>query len=304
MIRKGKVEEAADSLSKLSTASLRDGDHLFFSALIEPDGERSAKLAEAALSASVSPIYLEEIYILLSQYHFMKGNLRRLAELVTEYRSRWEDGKALKQMLRYAAYIDERNESYDNSIRQLDRYLMFFSDDDDRRWAEVDKARVMTRFGKPVAAKELVRKLTTESNGPAVAAALYFLATESARSKDIDKAVFYHSMLRERFPYAVGLRGLVRRLSSLGDSAPVAPGPSPAGSYAIQVGVFSDKGNARRAQDRFRDMGHEAEIADKQVGGKNYHAVYVGRFTKRDEAVTFKLMLELQENEVYQVVAR
>ena len=39
LIRKGKLREAADSLSGISTASTRDGNKLFFLSLLEPDAD-------------------------------------------------------------------------------------------------------------------------------------------------------------------------------------------------------------------------------------------------------------------------
>ena len=60
LIREGRLEEARDSLSRLSTASLRDGNVLFFRSLLERDAAKSARSMEAALKAAVDPAYQEE----------------------------------------------------------------------------------------------------------------------------------------------------------------------------------------------------------------------------------------------------
>ena len=56
LIREGRTAEAIESLSKVSTASLRDGNSLFFLALLEPEAGKAADLMLAALNASVSPV--------------------------------------------------------------------------------------------------------------------------------------------------------------------------------------------------------------------------------------------------------
>ena len=64
--RQGKLEEAADSLSGVSTASTRDGNKLFFLSLIEGSADRAAQLMEAALNTSVAAVYRQEIYYRLA----------------------------------------------------------------------------------------------------------------------------------------------------------------------------------------------------------------------------------------------
>ena len=306
MIRSGKLQEAADSLSSSSTASLRDGNRLFYLSLLEPDGARSAQLMEASLQASVAPIFREEIYFRLAQYYFAVGNVDRLAQAVREYRSKWENGRYLGEILRYSVYVDQNSGAFEAAVRQADRYLLMFTEGDASQLGVIDKARVMMSFKKRVGSDKLLRKLAREKKGIGVPQALYLLALEAVRNKRTDDAVFYYNLLREGYPSAVGLDALIDRMmdvptsGSADDEAARLTGTF----YSIQVGVFSEKKNADRQADIFETYGKKVEVKTKTISKVKYRVVYVGRFQSYDDAVAFKKRLESNHDEVYQVVAR
>jgi hypothetical protein len=70
------------------------------------------------------------------------------------------------------------------------------------------------------------------------------------------------------------------------------------------VGVFSDKGNANKHADTFKRYNTRVDVLSREISGKQYYVVYVGRFQKYEEAVQFKLQLEAAHNEAFQVVTR
>jgi hypothetical protein len=306
LIRQGRLREAADSLSGVSTASTRDGNKLFFSSLLEPDAEQSVRLMEAALQASVSAVYRQEIYYRLVQYYFLKEDRIRLGQLVSEYLAYWEAGKYRPEMMRFSILLDESAGAFDAAVRQTDRYLLEYNSGHANQWGLVDKARVMARFDKQVATENMLRKLSREKSGPGVSQALYLLAVDAIRGKNADGAVFYYNLLREAYPGAVGLdallddMGALRSIQSSDDRAERVTGTY----YSIQVGVFSVKDNARRQAEMFKAYEHEVQIRDKKISEVNYHVVYVGKFTSYEAARGFKAMLEANHKEVYQVVAR
>ncbi len=306
LIRKGKLREAADSLSGTTTASSRDGNKLFYSSLLEQDADKSARLMETALSVSVSAVYRQEIYYRLAQYHLLRGDYTRLNQLVTEYLTFWEAGKYRPEMLRYSMLLDEADGAYDTAIRKSDRYLLEFDSGADEQWGLVDKTRIMKRYGKSVGAHSLLRRLSREKSGPGVPQALYLLAVEAIRNQKTDDAVFYYNLLREEYPTAVGLDALLAKIGALPASIdPDNRAEKLTGTYyAVQVGVFSVKGNAKRQANVFKKYDRPVDIKDKKISNAKYHVVYVGRFTSYEEASKFKTMLETNHKEVYQVVAR
>lgn len=306
MIRSGKLQEATDSLSSSSTASLRDGNRLFYFSLLESDGAKSAQLMEASLQASVAPIFREEIYYRLAQYYFARGDIERLDRNVRDYRSRWENGRYISEMLRFSVFIDQSSGAFEAAVRQVDRYLLMFSEGDASQLGVIDKARVMMNFNKRVGSDKLLRKLAREKQGVGVPQALYLLGLESVRAKRTDDAVFYYNLLREGYPSAVGLDALIDKMMDVSTSASAddAAARLTGTFYSVQVGVFSEKKNADKQAEVFKAYDRKVEIKTKTISNVKYRVVYVGRFQSYEDAVSFKKRLESNHDEVYQVVAR
>lgn len=306
LIARGDLAEARDSLSSASTALLRDGNRLFYLSLLEPSADKSAQLMEAALNASVSAAYREEIYFRLAQYYFLQGDLKKLEQTVIDYRALWEAGKYRGEMFRISVLVDETVQAHESAVRQADRYLLEYSEGHLAQWGIIDKARVMQGYNKPIGAHKLLRKLSREKSGPGVPQALYMLASGSVESKRTDDAVFYYNILREGYPNAVGLDALVEKMADLSapDNDDAAAEKLTGTFYSVQVGVFSEKENAKQQANIFSNYDHKVDIKTKVISNKKYQVVYVGRFQTYDAALQFKKMLEASHNEVFQVVAR
>lgn len=306
LIKRGKLKDASDALSEISTAAIRDGNKLFFLSLLEEDADKSAQLMEASLQASVSPVYLEEIYFRLTQYYFIKSDYARLELLVKEYRTYWENGKYRKEMLRFSVIIDEKENRYEAALQKADRYLLEYNQGDARQWGLIDKARIMKSFNKKIATHNLLRKLSREKSGPGVGQALYMLAMEAVKKRKPDDVVFFYNILREGYPATVGLDAIVEKMANLSSTyeqdniAEKITGTF----YSVQVGVFSVKNNAKKQAKKFKKYSKKVEIKPKKISNMKYHVVYVGHFTNYNEANKLKRLLETKLNEVYQVVAR
>ena len=306
LIARGDLAEARDSLYSASTAMLRDGNRLFYLSLLELNADKSAQLMEAALNASVSAAYREEIYFRLAQYYFLQGDLKKLEQTVTDYRALWEAGKYRGEMFRISVLVDEMAQAYESAVRQADRYLLEYSEGHPAQWGIIDKARVMQSYNKPIGAHKLLRKLSREKSGPGVPQALYMLASGAVGNKRTDDAVFYYNILREGYPNAVGLDALVEKMADLSapDTDDAAAEKLTGTFYSVQVGVFSKKENAKQQAKIFSRYDLKVEIKTKTISDKKYRVVYIGRFQTYDAALKFKKMLEASHNEVFQVVAR
>jgi hypothetical protein len=306
LIKNGRLKEASDSLSVLSTASRRDGNNLFYLSLIEGDAVNSAQLMEASLNAGVSPVYKQEIYYRLAQFYFVRNNYAMMSKYVSEYRIQWESGKYRKHMARYAIILNERNQQYDTAIRNIDRYLLEYNRGDDRQWGMIDKARVMGKYKKSVATHRLLRTLSRDRKGPGIPQALYMLTFDAIEKRKTDDAVFYYNLMREGYPSAIGLDATIEKLGLLSTSADTDDTAEKITGiyYSVKVGVFSIKDNAKRLAGEFRKYDKKVDIKKKKISGNTYHVVYVGHFTTYDSAFRFKQQLEKNHNEVYQVIAR
>ena len=143
LIKRGELRRAADSLSRQVTASVRDGNTLFYQSLLEPNADRSAQLMEAALKAGVSTRYREEILYLLAQYYLIKGDDAKLSQTVMDYRTHFESARFRPQMARFSILADQMAGKLEAALRQVDRFLIEYGGDDNWQWGTIDKARIM-----------------------------------------------------------------------------------------------------------------------------------------------------------------
>jgi len=307
LIEKGRLDDARKALSEVSTAALRDGNNLFFQALLEPNGDRAAQLMEVALNSHVDLKYREEINVRLAQYYYLTGQKEKLHRTLVDYRVNWEHGDYREQMMRYSTMVDEQDKAYESALRQADRYLLAFSKGDAEQWGEIDKARVLMLFRKNIGAIEILQRLSRSKSGPGVPQALYLLTLEAVRQKKADDAIFYYNILREGYPAAIGLDPLVDRMESMtnASSGSTAEAEKLTGTYySIQVGVFSEKSNAEKMADRFHRYDVPVDIRSKTISNTRYRVVYVGHYSTYNAAAAAKAKFEAENNEVYQVVAR
>jgi hypothetical protein len=320
LITRGEIERAEDSLASLPSSELRDGNMLFYASLIETDAEKSVDLMRAALRSSVSPIHREEIYNLLAEYYYLKGDYTELRQVLLDYLTLWESGRHRGHMMRLAALVDEQAGALDAARRQADRYLMHYPEGHESQWGLVDKARIMAAEGRSEAAEDVVRELSRSSRGPGVPVALTLLAQQAIAANRSEDAMFYYNLLRDGYPGAVGIDGLTEQLSGMPEqrraeraseqesestqSAEEPTQPSSGPVYSVRVGVFSVPDNARRQADRFADYGKSVDIVGRTFGGNSYRVVLVGQFSDESTAAAFKRKLEAEHNEVYLVVTR
>jgi hypothetical protein len=261
---------------------------------------------ETALESSVSVRYHEEIIFRLVQYYFMQRDFRKLTPLLAEYRLQYEDGKYREAVARMSILVDEEEGALESALRQCDRFLLDQSEDDAGQWGLIDKARLMTANGKRIGADETLRRLSRKKDGVGVPVSLYLLGRDAIDRDRPDDAIFYYNIFREAYPNAVGLDELLVGLGEMTErSRHDHQAEELTGTfYSVKVGVFSEAGNAKRQANKFKAYDKKVEIKTKKISGQNYRVVYVGRFRDYEEAVRFKLQLEANHNEAFQVVAR
>ncbi len=306
LIQEGHLGEARDSLSRLATAASRDGNTLFYQSLLETDANQAARLMQAALNASVAVVYQEEIYYRLAQYYLLTRDYQRLGRHLADYHSRWEAGRYQGEMLRLSVLRDELAGDYDAALQECDHYLVRHSSGETEQWGQVDKARIMTANKKSIGSSKTLRALVRARSGGGIPQALYLLGMEAVHRNRIDDAVFYYNLIREGYPSAVGLDELMEKLGGMStpSSGDNAAEQLTGTYYSIKVGVFSSKSNAEEYADEFERYDRGVEIRKKEISGKEYHVVYVGRFQDYAEASRFKLQLEAAHHEAFQVVTR
>lgn len=306
LIKQGKIDEAKDSLSHRSSALNRDGDDLYFLSMLEQSADKSAQLMEAALRASVSASFRQEIYFRLAHYYFLKEDFRLLKKTIDDYLMRWENGKYRSDMFRFRVYFEENKKKFNSAIKEIDRFLLEYTKGDKHQFGLIDKARIMSRYNKKVGANKILRSLSREKSGPGVPQALYALASNAIKEKKTDDAVFYYNIHRDGFPHSIGLDATIDKMSGMTTSSDRDNrAENLTGTfYSVQVGVFSSNGNAKNFSKSFKTYNKKIDIKTKIISDKKYYVVFVGHFTTYNSAYTFKETLESKHKEVFQVIAR
>ncbi len=305
MIKRGEIEEARLEISKNSTAVRRDGDLLFFQALIEESGSSSLQFLEASVRAGLSAEYLEENTYLMALYYMTEGNFDKLATTAGAYLQYWENGKYRPEMLRFAAYGNDQTGKKENSNKLLGNLI------DENRGTSIGEAGLLDRarnlYNKKayVEAQKICRQLAKGRSDDVIVPALYLLSYYAIEQKRIDEAVLYFNLLKEGYPDAIGLDDLVDKFTKIENLKEDQAAENITGMfYSVQVGVFSVQDNAIGLSKNMKKYGKAVEVVEKIISNKKYFVVYVGRFNSTESALLFKEQLEKSENEAFRVVAR
>ncbi len=299
LVRSGKLYEARSALKALDRDSAKSGNMLYFKALVETDGRRSASLLEDALRNSPDKKYRDDITVRLAQYYVVKGEYQSASKVVG-------DSKASYDASRLNALSLEKTGDAGSSGKQLDKLAKTSVTPSQQKWLAIDQARLALAGGKKKTAISNLQALVGTKNKEIVPQALYLLCAQAIDAGKIDEAARWYNLLNDQFPGAVGLDGLVDKLGSVSSQPETdTKAESATGTfYSVKVGVFSSAENATQQAEKFKSSRQKVESSRKSIGGKQYTIVYVGRFKSFDEADRARQDLEAQTGEQYQVVAR
>lgn len=307
LIQSGRADDALDSISDLGSTFAERGNVLFYRGLLETDADSSARLLEAARQDKVDSAYADVIAFRLAFYYLLKGNDTQAAQEATRYLSLSPRGNEALAMSRILVLKQEQEGERDEAASAIDFLLEQNPRGDARQWSLIDKARVSDEIGDQAAGvTKALTKLSQERSGPGVATAMYMLVRNAVAAKQFDDAVLYFGLLKEESPHAVGLASLADQLGDIPeDELKDSRAEQATGTYyAVKVGVFSQRANADQQADKCRVPGQPSVVDAKQISGKTYYIVYVGRYRAFAEAEQLKSKLEDRLNDSFQVVAR
>ncbi len=306
LIQTGRIVEARDSITDLGSTFAERGNVLFYRGLIEPDADSSARLLESSRENKVDSSFQEVIASRLAFYYLVKGNGGQATKEAMRYLSLSPQGEAAGAMSRIVLLEREPGGDTESAAPSIDSLLDQFPRGEIRQWLLIDQARIAAGDNQSAEVVKPLKKLSQERSGPGVATAMIMLARNAVASKQFDDAVKYFGLLKEEFPHAVGLSSLADQLGDVPEEElKDAQAEKATGTYyAVKVGVFSQKANADQQADQCRQIGQNITVDSKQIGGKTYYIVYVGRFRTFAEAEQLKSKLEARLNDSFQVVAR
>ena len=174
------------------------------------------------------------------------------------------------------------------------------------QWSLVDKARLIGEGSNTGSLTKMLKKMSQDRSAPGASIALELLVKSALANKQFSGAVQAFGVLKEQFPHAVGLAALADQMTEIPeDEVKDVQAEKITGTYyAVKVGVFSEKSNADKQVERCRQPGQPFSIDSKEIGGRTYFIVYIGRYRSFAEADAVKAKLEDQFSESYQVIAR
>jgi hypothetical protein len=298
----GEISEANRAFQELPQSAARDGNRLFINALLERSGERARDLLNASVRSDLDGKYQEEAHFRMLQLAEAAGDTATVLSVGEAFLHRWEMSRYRERVLAMLAAHEP-----DGSGGQ-DRYLRLLREGSPDsyygRLAALTEASAAIRAGKHQSAEKLCRAIIDSGDDDIVPAGLIYLAKLSLARGNTERALLNYNILREKYPHAVGQDDVLRELKQVSDrrSGEEATEIFEGVIYAVQVGVFAEKDNARQMSERIEGYGYKARITRRSISGNAYYIVLAGRFSTQREAQVAKEKLELGEHEVFKVV--
>jgi len=301
-ITDGRIAEARKALQELPQTPIRDGNRLFVSALLEPDGQRSYELLEAALRSDLDGKYEEEARLRMIRYSEAAEERTAVVSSGVSFLKRWEMSDYRRQVLAILAHASPDNG--DEQRRYLDLLIETFPGTYYGQCAHLIKADAAFDRGHYKTATTYCRRINNAPGEDLTPASLVLLSRIALQRDESERALLNYNILREQYPHAIGqdllLAGLkqVSEEKSGEESTEVFEGIS----YSVQVGVFSQKDNAEGMSDRIEGYGYGARIVRREISGNRYYVVLGGRFKTMKEAQAARQKLEIGEGDIFKVV--
>jgi hypothetical protein len=302
LVKQGKISEADRAFQQLPQSAARDGNRLFVNALLERSGDRARDLLDAAVRSDLDGKYEEEAHFRMLQLAEASNDTATVLSMGEAFLHRWEMSRYREPILAMLAAHEP------NGSSQQERYLRLLSEGSPDsyygRFAVLTKTAAAIRAEKYRTAENLCHTIIDSGDDDIVPAGLIYLAKISIARGNTERALLNYNILREKYPNAVGQEDVLQELKQVSDrrsgeeSTEIFEGVV----YAVQVGVFAEKDNAKRMADRVKGYGYKARITRRSISGNAYYIVLAGRFSTQKEAQVAKEKLELGEHDVFKVV--
>ncbi len=301
-IKQGDVDQAQQELVRLPQGALAEGDRLFLLSLLEKRGLKSRQLMDSAVNAGIDEQYRPEATLRLLQLAEAFDDSAAVLTLSDQFLRRWPADSMAPQAVAAVANILP-----DGGRRQkqfLDRLVADYGNTyfgDCARLAQADQAFQAGKFREAAALCRTVNESPDDALAPT---ALILLARIALKDNEAEEALLKYNILREGFEHAIGQAELTEALRQISDrKSTVEADEKLSGiTYAVQVGVFSVKENARRMAERVKAYGYPVTVSELIISGKRYSVVRAGRFATEQAATVAKGKLERGENELFKVV--
>lgn len=300
-IRRGDLERAKKILKDVPQEKYSPVEK-YLAGVVERDAKRSASLLRQALDQGLSGENAEDATLRLAHYYYFNRQWDNLRNITGRYLESYPRGLHSIAILRLRMVAIERAGNRQAAIKAIDNSLPKDKRHPARRWLLFDKARLQLETNRRDQAVRTLEELSDEKGTELSPIAVYLLSHDARDNNEPSIASQYAKYLAKSFPDAIGQDELNERLE-LGQGSPKDI-PRHSEIYAVKLGVFSSRENARRHADKFRRSELPIDIENMIIGGKTRYVVFIGRFESRREADEVAALLEKRHREDYQVVTR
>ena len=301
LFERGNIAAARTGVQALPQSAARDGNRLFVASLFENEGASVENKLEAAIRSNMDGKFTEEAYFRLLQLAEAGGDTNKVLSAGKTFLETWETSVYRDQVLAMLAAHAAPGST--DQQRYLDLLIDGATGAYFGQYARIIKAEAAFSKKQFTTAATLCRKINNAVDDNLTPASLILLSKIGLRQDDAERALFNYNILHEQFRFAIGEGELLNELKRISEnksgqeSTEVFEGIT----YSIQVGVFSEKENARTMEKRIGAYGYKTRITRRQISGKSYYVVMAGTFSTMQAAQTAKQKLESGENEIFKV---
>lgn len=296
-IKNAELTLARQKVAELLSRDFADWELTYLNGLLMVDGELSVSEMEKALLLCKDDC--EKLLNSLATAYYTFGRYRKLADFYREHKGKADDHDEAFQFYWYSslAYLKlgDRDEAEDvaGEVKKFRQY---------RSWEELLRANYDC-MGEDL--NDCVKRYNEviSAGGTPALLALYNRTYLQARNGRTDQGFSGYTMLSEHNSEFLGSREILELLEiyqgiDIGGEAEHLTGVR----YTIQIGTYADKEQAEFWKRQLEVEGYDATVRARDVDGRRYWTVAVGRYDTVEKAQAVKQTLENIFSGSYRVV--
>lgn len=298
----GEISRAREEFRRLPQTTVRDGNRLFITALLESHGPSARTQLRAALKSDLDGRYIEQARFRLILLASAAGDTAAVISQAGGFLDRWESSRFREALLALMAAHTDQGGS--DRSRYLDLLIDEYPGSYYGQYARLARAEAAFNKRQFKTAAMLCRRINNSPVDDLTPLSLIILSRIALEQGEPERALLNYNILNEQYRHVIGMNDLFAALKRESDeqsgleSTEIHMGIT----YSVQVGVFSVKGNAKNLSKRIEAYGYDTRLEKRNISGNDYYVVLAGRFDTLQQAEMARQKLELGENEVFKVV--
>jgi len=303
----GEVGRAKRILLNQLAQDRENPEILFYLGKVEEKGRASRKYFEDVTDYFPYWINSDEAELLICKYEFCKGMYVTTVDLTERFEQSFPQSQMVPEVLWISGCSFLAMDQPDSALVQFDKIIKSFPGSNWAKWVQLGKGDCFfagENYNQAMA--EYQKVFDDYQDSEAFPFALSGLVRCFSQLKDWEKALLYHNLLKEKYPYSIEpIENIAEEIRSGRKTEAKNQTERLVGvKYTIQLGVFAKKENALKLNSRLGKQGYSVVIKSKIISRKKYYVVQLGSFISYEEALKLKKKLESQTDESYRIVIK